>query len=170
MRSTFNAINKQSPNDKRDRKKKSNDDKPEQEDRRNLLTTQVKARSKDAKNSDKRPHNNNSSVKDEQEKAQLPVKRRFENCFCYFCNAVGHSPNFCKVWKLTFVNKKDCAIRHNACLLCLKVDGHKSKDCTFKIKQCAICKGDHNMNLHAQKDKVQHFKDLKANRSSNGSD
>ena len=109
-------------------------------------------------------HNDKNAPKDDGKSGSLPQRGRFVKCYCFFCNSIGHSPNFCKSFKLSFEEKKDLAVKHSACLICLKVDGHKSKDCTFSIKNCNICNQAHNMNLHSQSDKIKYFKDKKNGR------
>ena len=131
-------------------------------EKRNLLATNVRNyKGKESKNVKITEHNDKHAPKDDRSLGNLPQKGRFLKCYCYFCNSVGHSPNFCKGFKLSFEEKKDLALKHSACLICLKVDGHKSKECTFPIKTCGICNLLHNMNLHSQSEKIKHFKEKK---------
>ena len=153
MRETMESISKPKEEMKKRRQ--------EVEDTRNLLVTQVKTKHKgqQRKTESKVSSNDQDHIKDH---SALPQKGRFTKCFCYFCNSIGHSPIYCKIWKLNLDQKKDLAIQNNACLSCLKIDGHKAKDCTFEIKNCAICNLTHNMNLHSQADKVKYFRQKKA--------
>jgi len=89
------------------------------------------------------------------------MKGRIKSAYCIFCECYGHHALYCKSWKLTFDEKKDIAVKHNACILCLKVQGHKLKDCPSEYKQCLKCGAKHNFNLHSQREKVDYFKDAK---------
>ena len=50
------------------------------------------------------------------------------------------------------------ARKHNACTLCLKVEGHKPKDCKTDYRKCQKCGEKHIFNLRSQKEKIDYFK------------
>ena len=155
MRTALEGIN--SNNDANKKVKHKNDD--SKVEKRNLLATHTKS----SKNKEQQGKSNENKTNSKEEKnSNLPQRGKFLKCYCYFCNSVGHSPNFCKGFKLKFEEKKEIALKHNACILCLKVDGHKSKDCSFEIKSCSICGQEHNMNLHSQSEKIKYFKEKKS--------
>ena len=77
-------------------------------EKKNLLATSVRS----SKSMDTKPvkPTNHNAPKDSKKLGNLPQKGKYLKSYCYFCNSVGHSPNFCKGFKPSFDEKKYLAV------------------------------------------------------------
>ena len=107
MRTALEGID--SPNDStKKRKQRSDDSKVE---KRKLLVTHTRnLKGNDQKNFKPIESKDKNNSKEEKGSTDLPQKRRYMKCYCYFCKSIGHSPNFCKSFKLSFDEKKEVAL------------------------------------------------------------
>ena len=144
LRKQIETINRQTPDDPSNRKKRGGNKKGKPaNDSANLLATQV-------------------SENDANDGATQPdQKGPFKNAFCIFENVNGHDTAFCKNMKLDTDYKMSTAKKHKVCLVCLKVASHKPEDCNFKYKDCVVCKKMHNGNLHTRKEYLNALKKKK---------